>query len=262
MSPAKKEIGAPQSNHFLMPAEKENMPPKRRRTSKAMVVYRPKQRRRTTRAVVPGYTRTSGFYGRFSGTRGGELKFHDVDFDDAVVSSSGTVTASINLIAQGTTESTRIGRKCTLRSIGWHYTTSLPEGDADATPLPSDVLRVILFQDKQTNGATAAVLDLLETADYQSFNNLANSGRFRVLMDKKISLNYASLASDGAGVVSSHQVLREAQFYKKCNLPLEFGGITGAITEIRSNNVGILLISKNNVAGFASKFRLRFSDGS
>ncbi len=227
-----------------------------------MVVYRPKSRRRTSRAVVPGYTRTSGFYGRFSGQKGGELKFHDVDLDDAVIAAAGTVTPSINLIAQGVTESTRVGRKCTLKRIGWKYTIELPEADAVATPNASDLTRIIMFLDKQCNGATAAVTDILETADFQSFNNLANSGRFRILMDKVVTLNHMTLASDGAGLVSSSNRLASGSFYKTCNIPLEFSATTGAITEIRSNNVGVLLLARQTGLVFTSKIRLRFSDGS
>lgn len=212
-------------------------------------------------AQSAGYVRTSGYYGRFSGrAAGGERKFHDVDLDDATIASGGTVTASVNLIAQGVTESQRVGRKCTLKTIQWNYTVSLPEDDAQATPPAGDIVRVILFLDKQANGATAAVTDVLESADYQSFLNLANSQRFHILHDKRYSLNYLTLASDGAGVVSSGQVQREHQVYKTCNIPVEFNSTTGAIGEIRSNNVGVLLITKNNAAGFASKFRLRFTD--
>ena len=58
-------------------------------------------------------------------------------------------------------------------------------------------MRVMLYHDKQANGATAAVLDILESADYQSFNNLVNSGRFRILMDRTYAMNYLTLASGG-----------------------------------------------------------------
>ncbi len=212
-----------------------------------------------------GYLRTEGFYGRYRTVgyvgSGGELKFHDVDLDDAVVTNSGAVTASINLIAQGVTEVQRVGRKCTIKSIGWHYNYSLPEITAAGSPPPFDNLRVILFVDKQANGATAVVLDILETADFQSFRNLSNSGRFRTLMDKTFALNYRA----GAGITASSDypsITFNGTFYKNCNIPLEFSATTGAITEIRSNNIGVLLISSANVSGFASKFRLRFSDGS
>lgn len=206
-------------------------------------------------ASQKGYLRTSGFYGATAA----ELKFHDVDLDDAVVATGGTVTPTINIIPNGTTEIQRIGRKVHIKKIGWKYTVSLPESDAQATPAPCDAVRVILYQDKQCNGATAAVTDILESADYQSFNNLVNKGRFRVLMDRKHTLNYSGMASDGAGLVSQSAVESNHSFYKVCNIPVEFDSTVGSITEIRSNNLGVLLISSQGVAGFASKIRLRFS---
>lgn len=210
-------------------------------------------------AAARGYMRTSGYYGRYSAASGGESKFFDVTLDDAVVATAGGLTDSINKIAQGTTESERDGRKCTVTSVHWKYEISLPEIDALATANSSDAVRVIMYVDKQANGATAAVTDLLETANYQSFYNLANQQRFRILTDVVHQINYKTLASDGAGLVSSAQVLQE--YRKSCavRLPLEFSATTGAITEIRSNNIGVLLISRNGIAGFNSELRVRFS---
>ncbi len=220
----------------------------------------------TRRRWRRGYSRIGGFYGRYNnysvGHHGGELKFHDVDLDDATVSSSGDVTASINLIAQGTSESERNGRKCTLKSILWRYTVVLPEVDALATPAPADTIRIIMYLDRQCNGATAADTDVLESADYQSYRNLANSGRFSILHDKSMTLNYNGMASDGAGLVSQNEVTRQGHFYKKCDIPLEFNSTAGAITEIRSNNIGVILISRGTNISFLSKIRLRFSDAS
>ncbi len=206
--------------------------------------------------VFGGFTRRAGYYGRYPG----ELKFHDVDLDDAVVASAGTVqgTGSINLIPQGVTEIQRDGRKCTITKIQWRCRVQLPETDAAADPAQGDTLRMIMFLDKQANGATAATLDFLESTDFQSYKNLANSSRFWTIFDKTVSINYAGLASDGAGVVSQAKVTRNYSFFKKCVIPLEFDSTTGAITEIRSNNIGVLLISENGVVGFGSKIRLRF----
>ncbi len=186
------------------------------------------------------------------------MKFHDVDLDDAVVATAGTITPSTVLIPQGTTESTRIGRKCNIKSIGWKFRLNLPEVDAAADPPAADTVRVCMFLDKQCNGATATVTDILEVADFQSFNNLANKSRFNILYNKVFTLNPMTLASNGAGVMSSATVQRNSSFYKQCNLSLEFSGVTGALTEIRSNNIGVLLISSNGVAAFASKLRFRF----
>ncbi len=206
---------------------------------------------RRPRGGQRGYLRTGGYYGR-------ETKFHDVDLDDAVVANTGAVTPSINLIPQGVTEIQRDGRKCTITKIQWRCRVQLPETDAAADPAQGDTLRMIMFLDKQANGATAATLDFLESTDFQSYKNLANSSRFWTIFDKTVSINYAGLASDGAGVVSQAKVTRNYSFFKKCVIPLEFDSTTGAITEIRSNNIGVLLISENGVVGFGSKIRLRF----
>ncbi len=210
-----------------------------------------------------GYQQTSGFYGRFAsnGSAGAELKFHDVALDDAVVTANGALTASINLIPQGVTEKTRVGRKCVIRRIAWRFDITMNDtATADNT---SEVFRVILYQDKQCNGATATVVGLLETDDYQSFNNLANSGRFKVLMDRTYDMNCPAGASVASpAVIFGEQVIHDS-FYKMCEIPLEFDSTTGAITEIRSNNLGVILLTKaGNLTTFASQFRLRFSDGS
>ncbi len=231
------------------------MPRAKARTKRARYKKKSAWRKRrapTVPAALRGYVRTGGYYG------GTEVKFHDVNLDDALIAATGTVTASINLIAQGTTESERDGRKCTIKKIGWNYSIILPEIDAVATAATGDTVRVIMFLDKQANGAAATTGDILESTDYQSFYNLANGSRFKIYYDKTHSINYRTLASDGAGVVSSAKVVLNSSFSKMCNIPLEFDATTGAITEIRSNNLGVLLISQDGVATFDSKIRLRF----
>lgn len=213
------------------------------------------------RRFVPGADRVGGYYGRYAG-RNAELKFHDLDIDDAVVASAGTVQqgGSINVIIQGITESQRIGRKATIRSINWRYRTTIPERDAVSDPGPGETIRVILYQDKQTNGAISAVTDILETAEMHSFRNLSNSGRYIIFLDKTIAMNYMTLASDGAGVTSQGEVIKEFVFNKNCAIPIEWSGTTGSIGETRSNTLGVLLISQAGLGGFESKIRLRFSD--
>ncbi len=187
----------------------------------------------------------------------GELKFHDVDLDDATVAATATVTPSINLIPQGVEEDNRIGRKCSVRNIGWRYDITLP---TSGTIGRIDQVRVMLYLDKQANGATAAATDILASDDYQSFNNLTNKGRFRVLMDRTHDLKNHGAAGDGTTNDSSPDIV-SGSFFKECNIPLEISGTgTPAITAIRSNNLGVLLISKAGVCTFDSKFRLRFSD--
>ncbi len=191
----------------------------------------------------------------------GELKFHDLATVDTVVSATGSTDdiPSCNLIAQGVTEVTRVGRKCTIRKILWKFDLKIPTtATANET---SEVVQVMLYLDKQANGAAAAVLDILETAANNEFRNLSNSGRFVILMNRTYALNCPAGSGRGSTDTLSYgeQVVHD-EFYKDCNIPLEFSATTGAITELRSNNIGILTISKDGTANLNGKMRLRFSD--
>ncbi len=202
-----------------------------------------------------GYNRTSGYYGRFHTHRKPELKFHDFQLNDSVVAAGFTVFPSINLIPQGTTEITRIGRACTIKSIWWKFHCLKRDGTASNTT--HDVIRMVMYLDTQCNGAAAGLLDLFEVDDFQTFRNLANSHRFKILVDQTIDLN--SYTGAGNGTTNEYGAFgKSGQIYKKVNIPLEFNGVTGAITEVRSNNVGIMLISEHGTVQFESQFRLRF----
>lgn len=230
--------------------------------------------------VVPGYTRDVGFYGRYNQSvpRGGgcglasEKKFHDLDLDDAVIASTVGVTGSINVIAQGTTGATRVGRKICIRNISWRFEVSLPAvipgTDYDDANF-SDTVRVMMFLDTQCNGliAPGSGFDgILQDDNFQSFNNLANKGRFRILFDRFYVLNRKGYVGfeDTTPLFkySAAEVTISDTFYKKCEIPLEYDAnvTTGALVSIRSNNLGVLLISRLGKAKFHSKIRLRFED--
>lgn len=200
-----------------------------------------------------GRNRTGGYYGRYNGRPGDELKFHDVDLTDAVIATGGVITPSINLIAEGPGENERLGRKCTITKIGWRYRLTLPS-TATETAM-ADTVRVILYLDKQANGATAVAgtaAGILASTSFLAFNNLANTSRFTILMDRMHTMN--STSQDAA----SAEVNRNYSFYKNCNIPLEFSADTADIVNIRSNNIGVLLVCSGGFIGIDSKFRLRF----
>ncbi len=216
--------------------------------------------------ISRGYTRRTGYYGRYTGSggmggdRAGELKFNDKAIDDAVISQTGTITTSPCVIPQGTLETERIGRKCTIRHFSWKYRLDLPELDAGATPPNSDIVRVIIYQDKQTNGAAPTVLDILQTADLTSHYQLVNKGRFNIFLDRTHDLNYTAMASDGAGVVSTCSIEKYFTFNKACNVTMEYSGVTGNITTMKSNHIGVLVMSATGNAGMVSTVRVRYSD--
>ncbi len=221
------------------------------RSGKPRVSYR-----KGPRVKLRGRTRTVGYYGRYNKGLGGELKFHDVNLNVDPLAVAGSVTASLNLIAQGNGESQRLGRKCFVKSIHirgrWQVDTA-GASDQDTT------IRMIIFIDKQCNGATAAVTDILDSAGYTSFRSLVNSGRFKICMDRNYTL-HKDTEHTSADAVVTFQKTRDFQWHKKLNVPLLFDGATGAITEICCQNIGVLFICDN--VGSAPKFngnvRLRF----
>lgn len=204
----------------------------------------------------PGYVRTGGYYGRFSGP-GAEQKFFDTSLS-FTIDATGEVpaTGQLNLIPQGVTESTRVGRKCVLKSIQARGTFTYSPGAA-ASASTSAMMYLVL--DKQCNGAAAGATDVFTGTDFTTaFHNLSNSQRFVIL--KKMRMNFTS----AAGVTTAYNnVNKPWEFYKKCNLPLEFSSTTGAITELRSNNVFLMAGSDGNSDDLITvngRARVRFSD--
>lgn len=210
--------------------------------------------------VPAGAFRMGGAYMR--GAPGSfEKKYFDSVFGATPIPSAGGFTVSWNLIPQGTTKNTRIGNKCTVVNINAHGQLTLLTQAASS--VVGDKVRWIVFVDKQANGAApAAISDLLQTmpgatTDLNSFRNMDNVDRFVILKDKTYILNpQTQNAALGSGVTT-----RELKMNKKCQIPLEFSSTTGAIGEIRSNNVMSLLISLgNNLTNFAMTTRVKFSD--
>lgn len=205
--------------------------------------------------VVRGSTRTGGFYGRYNQSRGsrGERKFFDTALSFGVdLTGEVPATGQLNLIPQGVTESTRVGRKCTIKSIqirGICYSSAT---------VPEDIAYIYLVQDSQANGAAAAVTDVLTNSTMSTaMINLANSQRFRIL--KRFIIHPKA----SAGVAAAYETsVVKVDFYKKCNIPLEFSSTTGALTELKSNNLFLLAgsASVDDGLAFAGTCRLRFDD--
>lgn len=217
----------------------------------------PSGRRKTPSKYVPGKDRTVGFYGRYDRVSESESKFFDGSKAVITVTTGGLILDdSINEIVQGTSEKERIGRKCVINQIAIRGRVRLP---AQTDELQADeTIRLIVYQDKQTNGAAATVTQILESAAWNSFNNLANSQRFRILHTEWFDLN--SQAGGGpVGTDTSQSYAKYFEFYKKCNIPLEFDSTAGAITELRSNNVGILAIGFRGNAQIEYRWRVRFT---
>lgn len=210
-----------------------------------------------TGRVARGYTRRTGFYGRFPPS-GNELKFFDTTVG-SLFDATGEVLSGgqLCLIPQGVTESTRVGRKCVIKSIQARGVISfLPAAGTTGT----DTVSLFLVLDKQANGAAAAFTDIfVGTNAVRALRNMANSSRFMIIKRWDIPMN--STAGVSGAYSNNKKIFR---YYKRCNIPIEYSSTTGAITEIRSNNIFLAGGSDtdlDDVTGIAANFRVRFSDG-
>ncbi len=235
---------------------------KRRRAAGAAYARRVLQKRNGGR---PGYTRTVGFYGRFSAGRGlnVEKKFLDTNLgingdDGGVIANSGTVL----VIPEGDGQSNRHGRKVTITSVMLKGRISL-----DATTPTPDRMRIIMYLDKQCNGATLAAADILtnaagSAAAIDGFRNLEETHRIIVLADKTYSL----VRPNGNATVALANNFRTVNLFKKCSIEIVYdnSATTGAIATIRSNNIGFMFITQTDTASNACDFngnvRIRYTD--
>jgi len=204
--------------------------------------------------VVPGYTRTVGAYKR-SIPGNIEKKFFDTACSDTSDMSGGAiVAASLNLIPQGTTDQTRVGNKITIRNVNVRFAISADDQTTGA--FAAGAIRIIIYVDKQTNGATAAFTDILKGGQVTSFRNMDQVDRFIILKDKI----YAPPVM-AANALHTSTSARYYSISKKVNLPVHFSSTTGAITELRSNNIGFLAISDTASANiFNGVARVKFTD--
>lgn len=220
------------------------------------------QRSRNIALYAPGYQRTSGFYGRYGNAARERGLLPEKKFFDTAVSfnfdATGEVIASgsggqLCLIPQGDTEKTRDGRQCYIDSIQMRGVAVFAPGAATTA---TEQCYMYLVQDKQCNGAVAAIGDVF-TSDVMSTNmlNLANSSRFRIL--KKWVMSF----QPGAGAATAiNSVSKTVDWYSKCNILLDFSSTTGAITELKSNNLFLCAGSAvaDDTCSFYGTCRLRF----
>lgn len=207
-----------------------------------------------------GVDRTAGFYGRYTGSSP-ELKFFDTALSFTVDATAEVpATGQLSLIPQGVTQSTRVGRKATVKSIRVHGTIAMvPAAAATA----ASAYWIYVIQDTQCNGAAATVAGgtgVFTSSSLAGANlNLANGGRFRILKKFQCALN----SSAGVGGAMNNAIAI-FDWYSRVNIPLEFDAAadTGVITTIRSNNIFLVAGAEgsDDTASVVGTCRLRFAD--
>jgi len=190
------------------------------------------------------YNKNRGsMYSAFQKSSGIEKKNID-DTAPKITTAATTWTINVlNDVGQGTTATTRIGRKILMKSLllqGWVSSTA--------------PIRILIIYDRQPNGALPAATDVLTSNTLMAAMNLDNRDRFICLAD-------IFPGDDSENLTGNFPTGFGWKRFIKMNLETIYGGVAGTIADI---NTGSLLIMTNcyggTVTGETGLQRLRFVD--
>lgn len=206
-----------------------------------VVVERPKPFTRATKNL-----RTGGLIDR-------EVKYHDFQVDNqALVAgiAGGESDPAANCLfypLQGTTATTREGRRCLMKSIYINFIFSGdPQTDQADSPGPIPIM-VAVVMDSQTNGAQLSAEDVYDdnaTSKTLACRNMLNMGRFKVLWVKRFFLQpVVGMRDDAAGPPCTGSFSYNARRFtmrRTLNVPVNFVTNNGNVGDIADNSLHVI----------------------
>lgn len=163
-----------------------------------------------------------------------ERKYFDTDYLGTTLTTISTSWAStetdpsglgtIFCPSEGNDFNNRVGRRVRLMQIrisGWIYCASQANQTAGDNAC---VIRLLLVQDKQTNGAQLNAEDVLNSSTaadaIDMFQNPAFFGRFKVWKDKKFILQNPNMSWDGTNI-ETNGLMRPFKMNLKFKVPID-----------------------------------------
>lgn len=210
-----------------------------------------------------GFNRTGGFYKRGGASANrAELKFFDTaQTINPILEIDNGFPSSLVHIVQGTGESERIGRKILVKQIQIRLNFAL--GTTDDPTRPNQTFRFVMYIDKQANGQQTDPDTQLFTGDQPfAYRNLANSYRFKVMFDKIFTMNSMAATGNDVGTTGDFGTVRKyLTISKRCNIPILYSGVTGGMSEIKTNNItyAVYAITANVLGSLTAHVRIRFT---
>lgn len=231
----------------------------RKRTKSAGAGYRTAYRSIAGRSrMLGGYGpyRTGGFYGA-SVRSPAERKVIDTANALYAFHTTGSITL-LNGIATGTDYTERIGRRVNVTAIqmrGFAYNDIVG-------PCLVNSCRLMLVLDNQVNGVSATVADILTSVNANSFMNMNNRERFKVLYDKQVT--FGPLDKTANQAIAGGTQTATFNCYKKVNIPVVFEGTAATIGSISAGAIYLVCVGSTTPgvgdAILQAQFRIRFID--
>jgi hypothetical protein len=181
-----------------------------------------------------------------------------------IVGNSGVPTSSGRVdplqsfnVQQGTGDGNRTGNFIRINKVWIRWITSLPVGT------PSALFRVIVLRDRQTNGSTPVVADIIEfatgggAAGYNDDNVKTVGGdRFTIISDKWFAVNSSLGASDatsGTHYTAWTQVVSGSTV-------VHYKANAGAITDVVSGETFVLTYCNQAAGNIQGQVQIEFQD--
>ncbi len=180
-------------------------------------------------------------------------------FIDGQISTFPTATGSGAValsIAQGPSESQRVGRTCIVTDYLFkgHIKFS-----ATSDKFGSNRVRVVLVQDTQANKLSPVASDIWVDPDINAYRNLVNQTRYKFLFDKTYTTNAQSGGGDVGNEFAS-DTLVAVRANIKCCIKFEFDAASGAADTQTINSLTFFTFEEKASPGtlFAVQTRIRF----
>jgi len=184
-----------------------------------------------------------------------EKKVIDIAAANYACDTTGSVTA-LNLVAIGDDYTNRDGRMVTIKSA--QVRGVVRQVDATCGPVHC---RVLLIWDMQPKGgAIATIAEILSAATSQSFINLTNRFRFKVLRDQSFALGQVDNTATQSYNISIPQVL---DWFVPLTLVTQYGGTGATIGDIQEGALLLVTIGDQAAGGggqLNATTRVRFID--
>lgn len=193
------------------------------------------------------------YYPKYHPEKTVEIKSLSITSVSATIPASAAFSAfaAMNPMGQGTNTGQRIGNVINMKRLRMRWT--FYGGQNASTAVSHTQCRILILYDKQSNGATAAVLDYLNLDHFNGeFRERAKNARFLVVCDQISDMAIASDDNDRMMPISG-------VIDKKFDLQTVFSGTSNTSADIQTGTLIIAVAGNANAASALGTLEFDYS---
>ncbi len=228
--------------------------------------------RATTRRRSRKRKRYGGIYARRTSAKTftEEKKFNDTELTSTALTTSWTTKENatmdcISAVAQGTTESTHLGRVYYIHSMHLKGEVVAAVNESQTAPLDDIHIRVAIVLDTQTNKTQMVATDAMDAGqsnDLLAFRNLHGVQRFKYFMDKTFIVVRPNTNEGASNLFANHNVIRPFTWNKRFKTPIKVvtSATTAVVGSIVDNSFHVIAIADRTGSFINYQVRIRYTD--